>query len=337
MLAKFARLPSTSLFRQFSTTAVVLQQPHSGKDVIDKVKDKLSTNSNNSHGGSRSGSDGKKDGNLVKTSSEPASAYSSYPDFSRRFGPTVIDGVREGLENIQWRKEWQGKRLLPHDQWPERDLVNFPPYRVKDVPSKVRWGFVPDSWFTFFYEKTGVTGPYIFLTGVLIHGFSKEWIVLWYDFNEYLALAVVAVVLMKKLGPFLADFSSSVTKKETDIIVNGTQQQKALTGLAISIYEQQIENAKSIDLVAEARKEILNMQLEIIYRERMKQMYDGVKRRLDYQIALQNARKDFERTNMINWITSEVRKAITQKQEQDMVKQCIEALKQMASTTTARQ
>jgi hypothetical protein len=55
------------------------------------------------------------------------------------------------------------------------------------------------------------------------------------------------------------------------------------------------------------------MTLESTYRERMKQMYEAVKCRLDYQVALQNARQDFERTNMIHWITNEVNKAITDK------------------------
>ncbi|CAF1413952.1 unnamed protein product [Adineta ricciae] len=73
------------------------------------------------------------------------------------------------------------------------------------------------------------------------------------------------------------------------------------------------------------------MALETAYRDRMRQMYEAVKRRLDYQVALQNARKDFERTNMINWITSEVKKSITSKQEQDALQSCLQQLRQIAS------
>jgi len=75
------------------------------------------------------------------------------------------------------------------------------------------------------------------------------------------------------------------------------------------------------------------MALETAYRDRLRQMYEAVKRRLDYQVALQNARKDFERTNMINWITNEVRKSITNKQEQDRLQACLNQLRQMASQT----
>ena len=109
----------------------------------------------------------------------------------------VEDSLKD-LGSVKWRTEFNGKRLWPHDQWPERDLVNFPPYKLKEVPNPVRWYCVPESWFKFFYEKTGVTGPYMFFYGLLVYGFSKEYIVLWYDFTEYLILAAAVITVVKK-------------------------------------------------------------------------------------------------------------------------------------------
>ena len=41
---------------------------------------------------------------------------------------------------------------------PDRDFANFPSLvRPESIPP-VRLGFIPDSWFQMFYEKTGVTG-----------------------------------------------------------------------------------------------------------------------------------------------------------------------------------
>ncbi len=109
----------------------------------------------------------------------------------------VEDSLKD-LSSIKWRTEYNGKRLWPHDQWPERDLVNFPPYKLREVPNAVRWYCVPETWFKFFYEKTGVTGPYMFFYGLLVYGFSKEYIVLWYDFTEYLILAAAVITVVKK-------------------------------------------------------------------------------------------------------------------------------------------
>jgi F-type H+-transporting ATPase subunit b len=106
-----------------------------------------------------------------------------------------------------------------------------------------------------------------------------------------------------------------------------------MAGKMLHAYEESLARAKGIGQLADARKDIINMALETAYRERMKQMYEAVKRRLDYQVALQNARKDFERTNMINWITNEVKKSITQKQEQDTLQACLNQLRQIASQT----
>ncbi|CAF0863118.1 unnamed protein product [Adineta steineri] len=244
----------------------------------------------------------------------------------------VEDSLKD-LSSIKWRTEHNGKRLWPHDQWPERDLVNFPPYKLREAPNAVRWYFVPESWFKFFYDKTGVTGPYMFFYGLIIYGFSKEYIVLWYDFTEYLILAAAVITVVKKVGPMVGDIFRGWHQEEVDRYTSVVNNSKAMAGKMLHGYEESLERAKSVGKLGDARKDIINMALETAYRERMRQMYEAVKRRLDYQVALQNARKDFERTNMINWITSEVKKSITAKQEQDSLQACLNQLRQMASSS----
>ncbi len=95
----------------------------------------------------------------------------------------VEDSLKD-LSSVKWWTELNGKRLWPHDQWPERDLVNYPSYKLREGQNPVRWYCVRESWLKFFYDKTGVTGPYMLFYDLLIYGFSKKYIVLWYDFTE---------------------------------------------------------------------------------------------------------------------------------------------------------
>jgi hypothetical protein len=55
----------------------------------------------------------------------------------------------------------------------------------------VRLGIFPEEWFTAFYTKTGVTGPYMALVSIGTFLLSKEYFVIEHDFYVGLALAAV--------------------------------------------------------------------------------------------------------------------------------------------------
>ncbi len=140
-------------------------------------------------------------------------------------------------------------------------------------------------------------------------------------------------MFLNRVGPSVGDVFRGWHQEEVDRYTSVVNNSKAMAGKMLHGYEESLERAKNVGQLGEARKDIINMALEAAYRDRMKQMYEAVKKRLDYQVALQNARKDFERTNMINWITSEVKKAITAKQEQDTLQACLNQLRQVASSS----
>lgn len=60
----------------------------------------------------------------------------------------------------------------------------------------------------------------------------------------------------------------------------------------------------------EAKRENIGLQLEAFYRLRLSQAYQEIKKRLDYQVAVQSAYKRLEREQALNYIIGEVNKSI---------------------------
>lgn len=56
------------------------------------------------------------------------------------------------------------------------------------------------------------------------------------------------------------------------------------------------------------------MLLETNYRERLHMVTNEVKRRLDYQIALQNLHRQMEQEHMVSWVEKSVISSITPQQ-----------------------
>jgi len=222
-----------------------------------------------------------------------------------------------------------GIRRYPHDA-PERDFVNFPPFRVKDEGDRTRMCIVPEKWMQAMYDKTGVTGPYILFWGAVATIFSKEFFILSIDTGSTLSF-ILAVALISKYGsPKLLEF----LEKEGVVAQKEQDQEKANKFKALHSQIAKMENLESLPvantLVHEAKKENVSLQLESEYRERMLQVYNDVKKRLDYQISLQNAYHRLEREQAINYITSEVSKSIGAVQEKDAFQLGLNQLKALS-------
>jgi len=207
-------------------------------------------------------------------------------------------------------------RRYPHDA-PERDMVNFPPFRRPVNPGKLRIGLVPDEWFQFMYNKTGVTGPYILFWGGLTTILSKEYFVPWVDTPEHLVFLGCLIAVSKVYLPKFAAYLDKGVKEADNAYA------KELTDSTKDIDAQIVasEALKSLPeantLIHVAKRENLHLQLEAALRQRMAEVFNEVKRRLDYQVALQNVHKRVEREQAVSYIIDGVNKSIGAAQEKE--------------------
>lgn len=214
---------------------------------------------------------------------------------------------------------------------PERDLVNFPRRLRPLYPGKVRMGFIPEEWFQFFYKKTGVTGPYVFGTGLITYLVSKEIYVLEHEFYNGVALGIFIFILIKNFGPKVAAFLD----KTGDEIENGWKNYRTSSidyhKNAITEEKKEQWRIQGQKMLFDAKRENVHLQLEASYRERLVTVYREVKKRLDYQVDVQNASRRIEQSHMVKWIADNVIKSITPQQEKEALQQCVLNLKTLAA------
>jgi F-type H+-transporting ATPase subunit b len=174
----------------------------------------------------------------------------------------------------------------------------------------VRIGLIPDEWFKEMYPKTGVTGPYVLFWGAVATILSKEYFVYSVDTYAQLAFLVTFVGGVKYAGPKIREFVEKLRDKKNNELL---EQHESLTS---EIKEKITQNEaltsmkEANTIIHKAKRENVELQLEGLYRQRLHQVYTDVKKRLDYQVAVQTAFKRLEREQAINYIIGQVNKSI---------------------------
>lgn len=181
-----------------------------------------------------------------------------------------------------------------------------------------------------FYNKTGVTGPYMFGAGLMTYLCSKEIYVMEHEFYSGLSLMIMIVYAVKKFGPSVAVWcDKEVDKVETEWSESRNMQ---VTSLQESISDEKKAQwcAEGQTLLMQAKRENIGLQLEAAYRERLMNLYNEVKRRLDYQVEVRNVKRRVEQRHLVASVVDSVMKSITPDLEKELLNKCITDLSGLA-------
>uniref|UniRef100_A0A8C8SKL4 ATP synthase subunit b n=1 Tax=Pelusios castaneus TaxID=367368 RepID=A0A8C8SKL4_9SAUR len=204
-------------------------------------------------------------------------------------------------------------------------LAPLPP--LPEKAGEVRHGLIPEEFFQFLYPKTGVTGPYMLGTGLLLYLLSKEIYIINHETIAGLSILSIILYVVKKYGADVAAYADKLNEEKVATVL-------AVKNDAVNYLESIIEQEKKEQWRLEGRSYLFDtkrnniaMILETNYRERLLTVYNEVKKRLDYQIAVQQLMRRKEQDHMINWVERNVVQSITAQQEKESIAKCISDLK----------
>jgi len=193
-------------------------------------------------------------------------------------------------------------------------------------------GVFPEEWFMAFYNKTGVTGPYMALASIGTFLASKEFFVVEHDFYVGLGLAIVLTGLVKTVGPGYKEYVDKQLDADEQMYRSVRQNEIDTLKSAISMEQTAQANAVAWEDIIAAKKEAVGLQLEACYRSRLNEASAQVKKRLDFQLEVSNVMRRMEQKHMVDWIINNVKKSISPAQETAALKKCIADLKSLSAT-----
>uniref|UniRef100_A0A8C5HWG5 ATP synthase subunit b n=1 Tax=Gouania willdenowi TaxID=441366 RepID=A0A8C5HWG5_GOUWI len=212
-----------------------------------------------------------------------------------------------------------------------QSLAPVPP--LPKEGGKVRHGIFPEEIFQFLYPKTGVTGPYMLGTGLIVYLLSKELYVI--NQETIYAASILSIIIygVKKYGSSVAAFADKLNEEK--MAKAQAVKDASVTGLIQAIENEKKEQwrVEGRSMLFDAKRNNVAMLLEINYRERLHMVTNEVKRRLDYQVALQDLHRRMEQEHMVNWVEKSVIGSLTPQQEKESIAKCISDLKTLAKTT----
>lgn len=230
--------------------------------------------------------------------------------------------------------EFQNATVVENGAKPKGPQTAYPDlkYHLPYDTSKYRIYCVPEAFFTFLHERQGVLGPYIVLWGGLITLVSKEFFIFQEEFGAALAFFVMPPILAAKFAPRIGKYFRTAYNDEMmvlDRLKDSKIQQFSNEADALDEDSARAESGKQVFDVYSANAE--NM-IEAEVRTRQEQVHEAFKRRLDYQVALQNLEEQVVQKQMVSWVKQEVDKAMRAQSQKEGINQCLKDLKALAAS-----
>ncbi|KAI4564650.1 hypothetical protein MJT46_010448 [Ovis ammon polii x Ovis aries] len=213
-------------------------------------------------------------------------------------------------------------------------LAPVPP--LPEHGGKVHFGLIPEEFFQFLYPKTGVTGPYVLGTGLILYLLSKEIYVITPETASAISTIGFLVYVVKKYGASVGEFADKLNEQKIAQLEEVKQASIKQIQDAIDMEKSQQALVQKRHYLFDVQRNNIAMALEVTYRERLHRVYREVKNRLDYHISVQNMMRQKEQEHMINWVEKHVVQSISAQQEKETIAKCIADLKLLAKKAQAQ-
>ncbi|KFQ54174.1 hypothetical protein N333_02864, partial [Nestor notabilis] len=179
------------------------------------------------------------------------------------------------------------------------------------------------------------SGPYMLGTGLILYFLSKEIYVVNHETVAAICILSVIIYAVKKFGPDVAAFADKLNEEK--VAKAQAVKNESIEGLEAAIEQEKKEQwrVEGRSYLFDAKRNNIAMLLETNYRERLLMVYNEVKKRLDYQVAMQNLKRQKEQEHMIQWVEKSVVQSITPQQQKESISKCILDLKALSKSAQA--
>ncbi|XP_048352276.1 ATP synthase F(0) complex subunit B1, mitochondrial isoform X2 [Sphaerodactylus townsendi] len=198
----------------------------------------------------------------------------------------------------------------------QQHLAPVPP--LPETGGKVRHGIIPEEFFPF-----------------LLYLLSKEIYVINHETIAAISIVGILIYGIKKFGGDVAAFADKLNNEKVASLTAIKDSMISSLETAIADEKKEQWRVEGRHYLFDAKRNNIAMLLETNYRERLLSVFTEVKKRLDYQVAMQHFVRQKEQDHMIKWVEQNVRKSITAQQEKESIAKCISDLKVLSKSAQA--